>query len=110
MSNKFLEDDTAGETVDLAPIYASLDTKLLKTGDTMTGTLTMGANKVTSSYTAIDPTDLVNKDYVTNNTITNPLTSGDLTVSSGSLIISNATLKPKTILALTSNSKRLIIY
>lgn len=37
---------------------------LKKAGDTMTGTLAMGSNKVTSSYAPVDSVDLTNKGYV----------------------------------------------
>ncbi len=38
--------------------------KLEKSGGTMTGTLAMGSNKITSSYTPVDNADLTNKEYV----------------------------------------------
>ena len=38
--------------------------RVLKAGDTMTGTLNMGANKITSSYVPVNGVDLCNKTYV----------------------------------------------
>lgn len=38
--------------------------KVSKSGDTMTGTLNMGANKITSSYTPVNADDLCRKGYV----------------------------------------------
>lgn len=38
--------------------------RVLKSGDSMTGTLAMGANKITSSYTPINAEDLTRKGYV----------------------------------------------
>lgn len=48
-------------------LYSSLKTDqtfVKKAGDTMTGPLDMGANKITSSYAPQDPNDLTNKSYV----------------------------------------------
>jgi hypothetical protein len=72
--NKFLTNTSGGEEVDLAPIYAALDTKVQRTGDTMTGDLNMGAFRVTSTAPPAQPTDFVTLDYVNTNTITNPFT------------------------------------
>ena len=38
--------------------------RLLKAGDTMTGTLVMGSNKITTSYTPLNAEDLTRKGYV----------------------------------------------
>lgn len=38
--------------------------RVLKTGDTMTGTLIMGGNKITTSYTPVNADDLTRKGYV----------------------------------------------
>ena len=40
------------------------DTKVSKSGDTMTGTLNMGSNKITSTYTPLNSDDLTNVLYV----------------------------------------------
>ena len=40
------------------------DTKVNKAGDTITGAIDMGSNKITSSYTPVDSVDLTNKEYV----------------------------------------------
>jgi hypothetical protein len=42
------------------------DTKVSKSGDTMTGTLNMGANKITSTYYPLNSEDLTNALYVGN--------------------------------------------
>lgn len=67
-------------------IQTQLNARLLKAGDTMTGTLDMGANKVTTTYTPVDNVDLIPKGYadstyVTSSALTNylPLTGGTLT-------------------------------
>ena len=44
-------------------IQTQIDAQVAVAGDTMTGALLMGANKITSSYTPIDAVDLVNKAY-----------------------------------------------
>jgi hypothetical protein len=58
--------------------------RLLKAGDTMTGTLNMGSNKITSTYAPSSTSDLTNKSYVDSSissTVSNylPLTGGNLT-------------------------------
>ena len=45
-------------------LQSDIDNRLLKAGDTMSGTLNMGANAVTSSYTPVSGSDLTNKTYV----------------------------------------------
>lgn len=45
-------------------MFTELDAKLDKAGDTMTGPLSMGSNKVTSSATPSASSDLTNKAYV----------------------------------------------
>lgn len=44
-------------------LQAALDAKLSLSGGTMTGDIIMGVNKITSSYTPTNATDLVNKAY-----------------------------------------------
>jgi hypothetical protein len=60
--------------------------RLLKTGDTMTGTLNMGSNKITTTYTPINNEDVITKGfadstYATSSALANylPLTGGTLT-------------------------------
>jgi hypothetical protein len=53
---------TTGEPITAITINA--DDYVLKAGDTMTGTLNMGSNKVTSSATPSATSDLTNKQYV----------------------------------------------
>ena len=53
---------TTGEPITAVTINA--DDYVLKAGDTMTGTLNMGSNKVTSSATPSATSDLTNKQYV----------------------------------------------
>ena len=48
-------------------ITTALSTKLPLAGGTMTGTLDMGANKITSTYTPVNGSDLTNKSYVDTN-------------------------------------------
>ena len=55
-------DATTGEPVTTITINA--DDYVQKTGDTMSGTLNMGSNKVTSSATPSATSDLTNKQYV----------------------------------------------
>jgi hypothetical protein len=55
-------DATTGEPITAITINA--DDYVLKAGDTMTGNLNMGANKVTSSATPSATSDLTNKQYV----------------------------------------------
>jgi len=45
-------------------VQTQIDGKVSKAGDTMTGDLVMGVNKVTSSYVPAASTDLTNKAYV----------------------------------------------
>jgi len=45
-------------------ITTLIGTKLNKAGDTMTGNLDMGTNKVTTSVDPVDPSDMVRKAYV----------------------------------------------
>ena len=60
--------ELAAALADDANAYTTLDnkinTKLSKAGDTMTGNLSMGSNKVTSSATPSATSDLTNKSYV----------------------------------------------
>lgn len=55
-----------GSATTVARSDHSHSTYVLKAGDTMTGTLAMGTNKVTSSYVPVNAVDLVNKSYVDN--------------------------------------------
>src|SRR5882757_3249455 len=49
---------------DLRIIYNTLSLKVAKSGDTMTGNLNMGYNKITSQYTPSNEYDLINKKYL----------------------------------------------
>ena len=67
-------------------IQTQLNARLLKAGDTMTGALDMGSNKVTTTYTPVDNVDLISKGYadstyVSSGVLANylPLTGGTLT-------------------------------
>lgn len=53
------------------------DTRLLKAGDTMSGTLDMGANKITTTYTPVNDADLTTKVYTDDTYI--PLSGGTFT-------------------------------
>jgi stress response protein SCP2 len=44
-------------------IQTQLNARVLKAGDTMTGTLDMGANKITTTYVPVNGPDLINKTY-----------------------------------------------
>lgn len=52
---------SGGGTINL---NASDPTKVLLTGDTMTGTLNMGNNAIKTTYVAVDPEDVINKAFV----------------------------------------------
>jgi len=81
---------------DDANAYTTLDnkinTKVSKAGDTMTGTLSMGANKVTSTATPSATSDLTNKSYVDTQRDTRVAKSGDTmsgVLNMGSNLVSN---------------------
>ena len=57
-------------------------------GGTMTGQINMGSNKITTSYNAIDNTDVVNKQYVDNQDAMNLKISG-VTPMAGNLNMAN---------------------
>ena len=57
-------------------------------GGTMTGQIDMGSNKITTSYNAIDTTDVVNKQYVDNQNAMNLKISG-VTPMAGNLNMAN---------------------
>lgn len=61
-------DELVGDVGALNSFVGSINTnnanKLSLSGGTMTGTLAMGVNKITSSYTPVDNVDLTNKLYV----------------------------------------------
>lgn len=67
-------------------IQTQLNGKVSKIGDTMTGTLDMGINKITTTYVPINGEDLINKTYAdttfaTTSALANylPITGGTLT-------------------------------
>ena len=73
-----------------------INTKVSKSGDTMTGTLDMGANKITSSYVPIANNDLTNKAYVdgaisTASSALVPYTGATTTVNLGAQKIQSST-------------------
>jgi len=61
--------------------------RVLKTGDTMTGTLAMGANKITSSYVPTANDDITNKLYVDNAVAS----SGGVTLAGNNVFTGNDT-------------------
>ncbi len=73
-------------------LQTQINARLSLTGGTMTGTLDMGANKITTSYVPVNAEDLTRKGYVDSaisGTVANylPLTGGTL---SGALTVNNA--------------------
>ena len=88
--NKFLSVTQLENGSDLAD-YLNKETPVpqIITGYLSTNIINAGLNAIMSSHTPIDNSDLVNKKYVDENTLTNPLTGGDLTITAGNLIVSN---------------------
>lgn len=74
---KELADALANDADAFTTLENKINTKVSKAGDTMTGVLDMGTNKVTSSATPTASSDLTNKTYVDAQRDTRVAKSGD---------------------------------
>ena len=83
-------------------IQTQLNARVLKAGDTMTGTLDMGANKIITTYTPVNGEDLITKTYADATYLSSgagylPLTggtlTGNLTTTTGTLVNFGEALK-----------------
>src|SRR5882757_5458364 len=63
---KFIKSDVTKQYVDnkFITLSTNLNTKVNRIGDTFSGNLDMGTNKISSSHVPIDDYDLVNKKYI----------------------------------------------
>lgn len=66
-------------------IQSQLNARVLKAGDTMTGALNMGANKITTTYTPVNPEDVITKGYGDSAYATTSALSGYLPLTGGTL-------------------------
>lgn len=66
-------------------IQGQLNARVLKAGDTMTGTLDMGSNKITTTYNAINNEDVITKGYGDSAYATSSALSGYLPLTGGTL-------------------------
>jgi hypothetical protein len=66
-------------------IQTQLNARVLKAGDTMTGTLDMGAQKVTTTYVPVNPEDVITKGYGDATYATSSALSGYLPLTGGTL-------------------------
>src|SRR5882757_251269 len=73
---KFIKSDVTKQYVDnkFITLSTNLNTKVNRIGDTFSGNLDMGTNKISSSHVPIDDYDLANKKYI--QTLSTP--TGDL--------------------------------
>jgi hypothetical protein len=66
-------------------IQTQLNARVLKAGDTMTGALDMGANKITTTYTPVNGEDVLNKTYGDATYVSSGALSGYLPLTGGTL-------------------------